>query len=158
MFHPRKTFAVGLAVLMSLGAANAARAQTIPLKASGVGQVLVQIDPTPDTPGVQVYEVRGVSTLAGRTTGSGTTFFTLDGLVEGTFVAVSADGETITGSYAGTWAPIPDTSLFRFDVETDWADGTGRFEGVTGQSSTVAVLDGLTGAFDWAHDGEWVLP
>jgi hypothetical protein len=157
MFQQLRMLGLGLIIAgLSLVHPGAARAQTTPLKGSGVGQVIFQIDPTPDSPGVQVYRVDGVATLAGRVTGTGITFFTLGGAVEGSFVATSANGDTVDGDYAGTWAPVNPTT-FRFDVETAWHDGTGRFVGITGESDAVAILDGLTGAFEWTHDGIWMI-
>jgi hypothetical protein len=156
MFPKLTTVALCFAVLCP--ARPAAADPDVPLRAIGKGQVVFQQDPSPDAPGVQVYHTDGVSTLAGRVTGSGITFFSLDGGVEGTFGAESADGSTVEASYHGTWAPVPGEFHFRFDVETVWRDGTGRFAGITGESYGSAILDGLTGAFDWKHEGVWLLP
>jgi len=130
---------------------------SVPIKGSADGQVIFQINPTDKNPvGVQVYEATGESTLLGRFTDRGISFFTLDGSVTGTFVLTAADGSTVSGSYSGTLALGSATPTF--EVETVVESGTGRLAGISGGDTTVGVLDGLTGAFHFDASGVWILP
>jgi hypothetical protein len=132
---------------------------SVPAQGSADGQVILQINPTPDNPvGVQVYEAAGQSTLLGRYTQRGITFFTADGDVTGSFVMTAADGSTVSGSYSGTVAPIPGTTDFEFNVKVVFESGTGRLAGITGGADVVAVLDGQTGAFHYDFSGDWIRP
>jgi hypothetical protein len=120
-----------------------------------------QVNPTPQNPvGLQQYTAEGHSTLLGRVTARGTTFFTADGRVLPTssFVVAAADGSTMSVRYSGTFAPIPGTPNVQFTIEAVWGTGTGRLAGVTGRSTGSAVLNGLTGAFGVGHQGVWTLP
>jgi len=130
---------------------------SVPINGSADGEVIFQIDPTLQNPvGVQVYEATGESTLLGRFTDRGISFFTLDGSVTGTFVLTAADGSTVSGSYSGTLALGSATPTF--EVETVVESGTGRLAGISGGDTTVGVLDGLTGAFHFDASGVWILP
>ncbi len=153
--------ALAVATLAVLTLAGTAQAQTVPLRGSGEGQVIRQVNPTPENPvGEQEYVAEGHLTLLGRISVHGTTFFTADGRVlpPSFFVVTAADGSTIAGRYSGTFAPIPGTPNLEFTVEAVWGEGTGRLAGLTGRSTITAVLDGLTGAFDWQMRGVWTLP
>jgi len=152
--------ALGLTVVIGLGQAGPAAADTtVPIRGSANGQVILQIDPTDENPvGVQVYEAKGQSTLLGRFTDRGISFFTSDGSVTGVFVLTAADGSTVSGSYSGTLVPIPDTPNFEFELEAVFESGTGRLAGISGGGTTVGVLDGHTGAFHFDVSGDWILP
>jgi len=152
--------AFGLAALFGLiSAAPAQAGHTVPVKASSSGQVLFQIDPTPDQPvGVQVYDAVGHSTVLGHYLQRGITFFTPDGNVSGVFVLTASDGSTVSGSYTGTFAPIPGTPDFEFQTESVFENGTGRLAGATGGASNVAVLDGMTGTFELEVNGFVTFP
>lgn len=131
---------------------------TTPLIGAGTGQIVHQIDPTPENPvGVQYYLFQGNVTRMGKVSGFGMTRFSPIGevLPGSFFIATAADGSTIMGFYSGSFAPIPNTNNFRFDVQVDWGAGTNRLAGLTGSSETIAVVNGLTGAFTWKHDGVW---
>jgi hypothetical protein len=160
MFHPHRSLAVALSLAAGLWLAGHVEAgPKIPLKGKGTGQVTKQVDPTPGNPvGVQEYVVQGNLTFMGKTSAKGTTFFTADGAVEGFFLGIAADGSTGKGAYTGRFAPIPGTPNFRFEILTVWTGQTGRLAGVTGRSKGVAIVNGLTGAFTWSHDGVWMLP
>lgn len=159
MFRRHTSLAFGLIAVTAWGAAQTALAETpVPLRARGDGQVLVQIDPTSEDPvGVQYYVIEGTSTLTGRITSEGITYFTLDGMVSGVLVVTAADGSTITSNYVGSFAPV-DATTFKFTVEHTWGDGTGRLTGVTGQAIGTALLDAVTGAFPADANGLWILP
>jgi hypothetical protein len=149
------------AVLTLLGASPALAGPTVPLRGSGTGQVIRQVNPTPQNPvGELEYVVQGNMTLLGRVTARGTSFFTPDlrRLPTSFYVARAADGSTITGRYSGTVTPIPGTPNFAFADEVVWGEGTGRLAGVTGRSRLTGVLNGLTGAFVWEHRGVWIRP
>jgi hypothetical protein len=155
-----RPFGLGVVFLGVLTFAAAAQAQTVPLKASGEGQVLFQIDPTEENPvGIQVFRASGVSTLLGTFTGGGITLFTADGdvLPGSMFTAVTPDGSTIVNTYSGSFAPVPGTADFMFVVDQEWGNGTGRLAGLSGENDLVAVLDGLTGAFTFEASGDWFL-
>lgn len=159
MFRQLNSLAFGLTLLVGHGLSHTARAETpVPHRARGVGQVLMQIDPTPENPvGVQLYVIDGTATLMGRFTSEGITYFTADGMVSGELFVTAADGSTISNTYVGSFAPI-DATTFEFTVEQTWGGGTGRLEGVTGQTSGAARLDAITGAFPAASAGVWILP
>jgi hypothetical protein len=132
---------------------------TIPARGTANGQVTAQTNPTPENPvGRQEYVATGVGTMIGRYTQQGVTLFSLDGKVTGTYVQTSADGATSSGRYSGTFAPIPGTPNFRFDVVVIIEGGTGRLAGITGRLNTTAILNGLTGAFQSQSSGVLVLP
>lgn len=141
------------------GGTHAVFAETpVPFRASGTGQILLQIDPTPGNPvGVQYYVINGVATLTGRFTSTGITYFTLDGFVSGELHVTAADGSTIDNTYTGTFAPI-DATTFEFNVVQIWGDGTGRLAGVSGEADATAILDALTGSFPASAEGVWILP
>src|SRR5262249_5718138 len=146
----------GVAALVRMNGST--HQHSVPIKGSADGQVIFQIDPTLQNPvGVQVYEATGESTLLGRFTDQGISYFTLDGSVTGTFVVTAADGSTVSGSYSGTLAMIPGTLDFEFELESVIESGTGRLAGISGGDTTVGVLDGLTGAFHFDASGVWIL-
>ena len=158
-FFSLRPAVLALTALAVLSSRPAAADTRVPIKGSADGQVILQINPTLENPvGVQVYEATGESTLLGRFTDRGISFFTLDGSVTGTFVLTAADGSTVSGSYSGTLAPIPGTPDFEFELETIIESGTGRLAGISGGGTTVGVLDGLTGTFHFEVSGDWILP
>jgi hypothetical protein len=161
MVPPLRSLALALTLVAGLAWASPAVAgPTIPAKGSATGQVTLQVNPTPENPvGRQEYVATGTATLLGRYTHRGVTFFTADGQVLPTssYVLTTADGATVAGNYSGTVAPIPGTANFRFAVAVD-GRGTGRLAGVTLRQNTVAILDGLTGAFRYESLGVWIRP
>jgi len=152
--------AAGLIAVTSLQLVGTAAAQTtVPARGSASGQVILQINPTPEDPvGVQVYSAAGRSSLLGGYTQTGITLFTANGDVTGTAVWTTSDGSTFSFSYTGTVTPIPGTTDFLFDLEAVGGVGTGRLAGVTADIAGQVVLDGLTGAFHYDFGGIWILP
>jgi len=110
------------------------------------------------SPGVLTFSGVGVATHMGRYTISGGNQTTPDGQVKfGTFTSVAADGSTISGVYAGTFALLPNNKV-QFNVNVQWLKGTGRLTGVTGQASVVAVIDLPTLTYHYDTVGTWTLP
>jgi hypothetical protein len=155
-----RTLALGLIVVAGLGLQNAAQAErVIPATGSVEGQIIFQVLPTPEQPvGIQVYDATGTGTFIGKHVNRGVTFFTADGDVFGVFQVTAADGSTVSGSYVGSFAPIPGTPDVEFVVEVTWESGTGRLEGVSGGCDVVAVVEGLTGVLTYDYEGLWILP
>jgi hypothetical protein len=159
LFFPQAVFATAALALLTPSPAPAG--PPVPLKGSGTGRVIRQVNPTPQNPvGELEYVVQGNLTLLGRVTARGTSFFTPDlrRLPTSFYIARAADGSTITGRYSGSVVPIPGTPNFAFADEVVWGEGTGRLAGVTGRSTLTGVLNGRTGHFVWQHLGAWTLP
>ncbi len=143
--------AFAIAVLGVFCAAGAAHAHTVPHKESCDGRL------TSVTPITMDFVGTGVATHMGKYHIVGGHLYFPDGTLFGVFTSTAADGSTISGTYAGTFAPIGGT-LFRFDVDVHYLTGTGRLAGVTGSADTVAILDMATGLFHYDTDGTWDRP
>jgi hypothetical protein len=160
MFLSLRMLAIGLLIVADLGLANSARAErVIPATGSAKGQIIFQSLPTPEQPvGIQVYHAAGRGTFLGKHVNRGMTFFTPDGDVWGLFEVVAADGSTVSGSYVGSFAPIPGAPDVEFVIEVTWESGAGRLRGVSGGCAVVAVVAGLTGVLTYDYEGVWILP
>jgi len=100
--------------------------------------VLDDIGPT-----TMVFSGGGMGTHFGRYTITGSHEYDAFGqITDGEFMTTTADGATISGTYSGTYEPLPSGEV-RFDVHVLWLDGTGRLAGVTGEADVVAVLDSV---------------
>ena len=149
----RNTFRTGpalLALVAGLGLANPAPAQTVPHKESATGRLTLV------TATEMQFVAAGHGTHLGKYTEVGSHFYFPDGTLFGGFTQTAADGATISGTYAGTFAPIGG-GFFQFEVTVEWLAGTGRLEGVTGTGTVSAILDGATGNIVIEASGVWDL-
>jgi hypothetical protein len=154
--------------------AGAAHAETLPLKATGAGQVTDEsfaFDPILGPGIVQEYVAAGNSTLLGKYEMEGMTFFYdfnefgLPTQAVGELTFTAADGATIFCTYTGT--SQLEGITFRFELDGLLGPGTGRLSGVTGGGrGTVFQTDPRLvdpsiedlPAFDFTIAGEWILP
>jgi hypothetical protein len=143
-----------VAVLALAGPAVAGK--KVPLRGTGEGQVIYQVDPTPEAPeGIQVYIATGRANVMGEARVFGVTFLTAEGQASGYAFFITSDGSTIVNEYEGMITPIPDSTTVRFEIETRWHSGTRRLSGLTGCSDAEAILNVTTGVFDVVHAGYW---
>jgi hypothetical protein len=79
-------------------------------------------------------------------------------LFNGEFTTTAADGSTISGVYSGTFTVL-DEDLGRSELHVIWLEGTGRFEGVTGEG-TVVCIHGLHvgAALEYVTQGVLAIP
>lgn len=111
-------------------------------------------------PGSLSFAGEGVATHFGRYTEVGSNDFDDQGnILNGEFTITAADGSTTSGTYSGTYSPLPSGQI-RFEVVALWLEGTGRFEGVTGQGTVVAIVDGVApgAALEYETIGTLVMP
>jgi hypothetical protein len=114
-----------------------AKPVTLPHKERASGTV------TAVAPGFQAFSGSGTATHFGRYTQVGNhNFDEFGNVLNGVFTTTTADGSTISGTYAGTYTLLPSGNV-RFDVHPIWVQGTGRLAGVTGEGDVVAILTGV---------------
>jgi hypothetical protein len=134
-----------LAASVLVGVAVAA--SEVPFKEKGIGTV------TNLSLGHIEFAGAGTATLLGTYTEVGGNDFDDQGHVgNGSFAITAADGSTRSGSYWGTYAPLP-TGEIQFNLNVSYLVGTGRLTGVTGQSQVVAVLGNLAPASQFQYSG-----
>jgi hypothetical protein len=131
----------------TLTSVNSAAAQTVPHRESVDGQVINLTANRLD------WVARGNATHLGLFTvvaGHDYTPTTISsGIVtNGTFKDTAADGSTIAGTYAGSYAFISST-LVRFEVQISYVVGTVRLAGTTGTANSVWILDTTSGQFHY---------
>lgn len=127
---------------------------TVPYKGRASGTL------TTVSPGFLSFTAIGNATHLGRYTEVGSNNFDEFGNVSnGVFTYTAADGSTLSGTYSGTYTPLP-TGDIRFNVNVDYVQGTGRLAGVTGDAQLVATLSGvaLGAAFTYETRGSLVFP
>lgn len=149
----RNLFRSGLAALAlvaGLSLAGSARAQ-VPHKESSNGQI------TGVTATEMTWVAAGHGTHYGNYTEEGSHFYFSDGTLFGTFTITTANGDTMSGSYAGTFADLGG-GFTSFDVDVEWLVGTGRLEGSTGVGSAYAVMENATGKVVISAGGLWNQP
>src|SRR5262249_50902600 len=73
-------------------------------------------------------------------------------VTNGQVTAIAANGAAMSGTYAGTYAPLA-SGQFLFDVQVQWLSGTHQLEGTTGNAHVVAVLDGVAPGSSYALEG-----
>ena len=147
-----KLVSTALVPLVLVGIASAA--VVVPYKERSAGAL------TDVVPGHLSFAAEGRATYLGLYTMEGSNDFDLAGnVLNGAITLTSRDGSTISGSFAGTYAPL-ETGQVRFEVIVTWLAGTGRLEGVTGDAAVVAVVDGVApgAAFRAQGFGNLVLP
>lgn len=161
MFTRRNVLTLGIALAAALGFVRVADAgPTVPHRESCNGTLTKVIPPTATSLGIMEGSGIGVATYMGRYTFAGGHNFTNDGrILNGRFVNTAADGSTVSGTYSGTFTPVPgQPNVFQFNVRVLYLQGTGRHVGVTGVCDVVAIVNLGTGAFHYDTAGVWTLP
>ena len=134
-----------LVLLLLLGTIPASAVERpFALKGSGVATLIT------DESGIPIGAIptgSGTATHLGQWTVTGTVKYTLDNGVlrsSGEATITAANGDKLQVQIDGILDPIAgvDQGVFRF------VGGTGRFEGVSGNSNFVVTLNPLTGGFD----------
>lgn len=140
-----KTLSIAIVTAFLAGVASAA--SHLPLKEKAVGAL------TSVAPGYLEFAAHGQANHFGNYTEVGSANVDLAGNVSnGQFTITAADGSTISGVFAGTYAPLP-TGQVQMQVTAVYTSGTGRFAGATGSVSIVALVDGLAPGAPVAYHG-----
>ena len=135
-----------MASLLVVGMSSALMPQ-VPLKQKCSGTLTTVV------PGHLTYSGAGQANHFGNYAILGSADFDqLGNVLNGHDFVIAADGSTIEGFFAGTFAPLPSGQI-RFDVTVVWQNGTGRFAGVTGQSNVVAFADGVAPGAAFQYTG-----
>jgi hypothetical protein len=148
-----------LAVAASLCPTGQAQAQTVPHKERSTGHVDALYFPS-ETTAVQEYSGGGLGTHTGNYTQSGMHEIDLTtGALAGVFVTTAADGATLSGHYDG-YIVVNDDGSVGYFVTVYWDEGTGRFTGVKGVGTVVAIAESpFPGAvYRYVTDGELLFP
>lgn len=141
-------------VLTGSSLAQPDRLRTLPHREHASGTL------TDVQPGTLFFAGSGLATHFGRYSIEGSNNFdNLGNVNDGVFTTTTADGSTLTGIYFGTYTPLPSGQV-RFNVEAQWLEGTGRFEGVTGTGDVVAILDAVApgAGFEYVTNGTLTFP
>jgi len=116
--------------MICLVSSAAATSQTVPFKGRIVGQFVGT--PTGGPFFDVVANARGNGTHVGRFTKvTSDTFNLATGEITGTFTMTAANGDLLTGQYAGYAIPTS-PSTFSWNLNTNITGGTGRFANATG--------------------------
>ena len=143
-----------LVPLVLVGVSSALALAVVPLKERATGTL------TDVAPGSLTFAGEGNASHFGRFSEVGSANFDDVGNVSnGHFTTTTRDGATISGTFSGTYTPLP-TGKIRFDLNVAYLSGTGRLAGVTGQADVVAELDGVApgAALEYEGIGSLVLP
>jgi hypothetical protein len=132
------------AVIVATAAAVSA---TVPYKERGTGTVTNVV-------GNRIFFAGGgKATHLGKYTLTGSNDFDLVGNIQnGQVTSTAANGATLSGTYAGTYTPLP-TGQLKFDVHVQWSTGTDQLAGVTGAANVVAIIDGISPGSPYVLDG-----
>jgi hypothetical protein len=68
-------------------------------------------------------------------------------VTDGSFTLTAANGDTLSGTYAGQAVPTGDSNVIAFDDPGVITDGTGRFAGASGIAKTAGVANLATGEY-----------
>jgi hypothetical protein len=137
MRHNIPKFSLALAVLALACSPGAAGEHTVPHKERGKG-TLEDVGA-----GFLTFAGGGKATHFGKYTQTGgNEFDDMGQVLNGFFTTTAADGSTISGIYFGSYT-VNDDGTVTFDVTALWLEGTGRFEGVTGEARVIAHLEGV---------------
>ena len=71
---------------------------------------------------------------------------------DGASTKTAADGSTLSGSYSGTWGFVSATEV-EFHLTFHFTHGTGRFASATGVVEVFAIMDFITGEFNYEKAG-----
>jgi hypothetical protein len=73
-------------------------------------------------------------------------------VLNGEVTSTAANGETLHGTYSGTYAPLASGQIL-FQVHVQWQSGTGSLAGTTGYVDVVALIEGVTPGSTYALEG-----
>jgi hypothetical protein len=103
--------------------------------------------PTGLTTGSTVFELSGTATHIGKFTAVGSNDYVVTGLTtgvghNGVLNLVSANGDEIYVNYTGSWI-INSEGLYDYTLNMSFNSGTGRFVGITGEITVLAVAENV---------------
>ncbi|MGH2728387.1 MAG: hypothetical protein ACRDKS_15570 [Actinomycetota bacterium] len=117
-------------------------AQQIPFEGSGNGYLIVT--PTRDAHVIKTQDFcTGKSSHLGKYSLVAQESIHLETLAvsEGSFTLTAANGDTISGTYAGRGTPDGEPGVIAFRASGPVTGGTGRFAGATGELTFTGVAD-----------------
>lgn len=131
-----------LSVVLLGGFIGRAVAESVPLKGNYAGQA---VSAEPVEGGFFVTTVGGGQlTHLGKFEFVSPHFSGFDFSVAGQQILTAANGDTITGEFAGQLVPTPDFQFLVGDLEVTIVDGTGRFADATGSYTFSIVFEFAT--------------
>lgn len=154
MRHYITKLSLALTILALACSPGVAGERTVPHKEHGKGE-LEDVGE-----GFLTFMGGGVATHFGKYTQTGgNEFDDMGNVTDGFFTTTAADGSTISGIYFGSYT-VNDDGTVTFDVTALWQEGTGRFEGVTGEARVIAQLEGVfAGAkYEYVTEGTLTFP
>lgn len=79
-------------------------------------------------------------------------------VTEGSFTLTAANGDTISGTYAGSGAPGGEPGVVDFTASGPVTGGTGRYAGATGELTFSCIADLPAGEFSKTVSGTLSIP